>query len=777
MQKKIFTKRLLIALGVLSNLFVSAQTFNGALRVYTVDAFSGSRVSNGNLVLKSKRDSLKKNMNMDGYFYTDSIPVGFYNITVSHVAYEPVFIRNIEIISGKSKELRIALMPRQIMMPEIAITAQKDEFKPNNELITLSSKQFDFSQTTRLPVTLSDPARVAQNMAGVTNNNDLSNNIIVRGNSPRYVQWNINGLEMPSPNHFIQSVGGGGIISMLSTNSLSNADFMTGAFPSEYGNALSGVFDIGLRKGSESSRESSVQAGMLGLEASTEGPFGKKSDKTYIVNYRYSDYGFLQKINLIDGKILPKYQDLTFNLNLPTKKFGTFTLFSINGSSSLLFGQNGNPAKNNVLVTNSGAQHKLYFNSSSYIETSILYSNSKNQLESGSDNLFFYPQIEKYLSNSLLLATKYNLKISSKQLLRIGVYFKNSNVDNIDIQHTKNIYIYDSSLKSRTLIPYDRIFENHTVSEGNLLRGFVSYKLRMQNITVNIGLHSTYFNVSKEITVEPRMGVNYDLGRSTLSFGAGLHSFVEDMALYKVDLTNVNNSTHVKMTKAWHLVTGYKYSISENCQFKIEPYFQYLYDVPDLKDLNRSLLNYDGLLLLGPLKNITNIGIGKNYGIEVSLERTFNKNYFFNVYASRYESKSQSYDIVYNTLANGKYSFVAIFGKEFSLIKSKKIGINTTIKYYGGTYYDKLRTTGSGFEFTYYYDNPTYERLKDYFRTDFQVFYSQNKNRFSYKITLDIFNITNQLNELSRYYDEASKSVKSYYQLGRIPVLGFKVYF
>jgi hypothetical protein len=774
MHQKLISKRLLILLlGVLSNLFVFSQQFNGALRVYTFDALSGSPVSSAKLILKQRGDSIIKNMSVDGHYYSDSIPIGLYSILITHVGYETVSLLNVELITGKSKELRINLMPKLIAMPEITISDRKDAFKPKNELILVSSKNFDFSLTNKLPMSIGDPARIAQNMAGVANNNDFVNTIIVRGNSPRYVQWNINGLEMPTPNHFALSVGGGGIISMLSANALSEADFMTGAFPAEYGNALSGVFDISLRKGSQFSHESSFQIGMLGVEASTEGPFSKNSNKTYIVNYRYANYNFLKKLNLIDGSIVPQYQDLTFNFNIPTKKSGTFTFFAINGNNSLLFGQGGYPAKTNVFLNTTGIQHKYFFNSDKSLETSIVYSGSRNQLQTGPDDLYYYPKIEKDLTNSILLATKYNWKISPKHLIRMGLYYKSNELEDYLIIHQKNKIIFDTD-RSYHIIPYDTISKYYNPFHGQSVRSFISYKLHLQNFTFILGLHSTYFNKSKEITIEPRLGISYLYKNHIFSLGAGLHSFIEELLIYKRDNNQI--SEPLKLTKAWHIVAGYKYRFNEYCLIKLEPFFQYLFDVPgyDEND-NHSLLNMESLLTARN-SNFINSGNGKNYGLELSFEKSFNKNYFFNFYASRYESKSIVNHIENNTISNGKYSIVSIIGKDFLVSKYRKFGLNISFKFYGGQYFDKIKTASPS-EYSYYYSHPTYEKLNDYIRSDFQLFYSCNHQRFSYKIMLDIFNLTNRLNELGKYYDNSFKRIETSYQLGRIPILSCKVNF
>jgi hypothetical protein len=116
---------------------------------------------------------------------------------------------------------------------------------------------------------------MATSFAGVVGGTDGNNIIAIRGNSPNGLLWRMEGVEIPNPNHFSNVGTSGGGISILSTQLLSNSDFMTGAFASEYGNALSGVFDLKLRKGNNQKREHTFQAGVLGFDIASEGPIKK----------------------------------------------------------------------------------------------------------------------------------------------------------------------------------------------------------------------------------------------------------------------------------------------------------------------------------------------------------------------------------------------------------------------------------------------------------------------------------------------------------------------
>lgn len=186
----------------------------------------------------------------------------------------------------------------------------------------MSARQLSTDEAFRYAGTRSDPSRMAQNFAGVSGTNDGRNDIIIRGNSPVGVLWRMDGIDIPNPNHFSTLGATGGPVSILNINTLKNSDFLTSAFPAQYGNALAGVFDLKLRNGNNEKNEFIGQLGFNGFEFGAEGPLNKNSKASYLVNYRYSMVAALQSIglNFGTGSATPYYQNSTFKINIPTKK-------------------------------------------------------------------------------------------------------------------------------------------------------------------------------------------------------------------------------------------------------------------------------------------------------------------------------------------------------------------------------------------------------------------------------------------------------------------------
>ncbi len=322
--------------------FASAQQFTNTIKGKVIDKDSRQPLIGVNILLLNSNPLRSANTDENGDFKIENVPVGRQSLKFSYVGYDDAVVSEILVVSAKELLLNMEMQEKVTNMKDVQIIAQKDKSKANNDFAPISARSFSAEEMNRYAGTQNDPARMAQSFAGVVTANDENNQIVVRGNSPRGLLWRMEGVEIPNPNHFAGSEGStGGGVSILSSNMLTNTDFYSGAFAAEYGNALSGVFDVNFRKGNTEKWEFTLKAGVLGAEANIEGPFSKKYKGSYHINYRYSTLDLFALMGFdIGGSVTPKYQDVNFNFYFPTKKAGSFTLFGIGGISSL-----GNTAK------------------------------------------------------------------------------------------------------------------------------------------------------------------------------------------------------------------------------------------------------------------------------------------------------------------------------------------------------------------------------------------------------------------------------------------------
>ncbi len=326
---------LLTFLGIIlvSQLFAQTQTIRGQI----IDQQAKSPLAGATVFIPNTEPLIGTTTDADGYYELKNVPLGRVALKISYLGYKEQFLPNILVSAGKEVLLNVELEEQILAGAEVVIRANADKTQLNNEFSAVSSRGFSLEDVTRYAGSRNDPARMATNFAGVSGANDARNDIIIRGNSPTGLLWRLEGIDIPSPNHYGTLGTTGGPVGMLNNNVLANSDFMTGAFPAEYGNANAGVFDIKMRNGNNAKQERLFQIGFAGFEVGLEGPFSQNSKATYLVNYRYSTLGVFNALGIPfgTGTAVPQYQDISFKINIPSQKIGTFSIFGLGGSSKI----------------------------------------------------------------------------------------------------------------------------------------------------------------------------------------------------------------------------------------------------------------------------------------------------------------------------------------------------------------------------------------------------------------------------------------------------------
>ncbi len=360
-----------------------AQSPSQTIRGTVIDKQSQSTIPGANVIIIGTNPIKGTVTDMDGRFKIEEVGPGRYDLKISYLGYKEIVMPNVVVTSGKEVVLDIGMEENINSLNEVEVSGTKKN-ETNNEMTSVSGRSFSMEEVNRYAGGRSDPARLAANFAGVNSPDDSRNDIVIRGNSPSGVLWRIEGLNIPNPNHFSTVGSTGGPVSAINTNVLKNSDFFTSAFPSEYGNANAGVFDLGFRNGNANKREHTVQLGALtGLEAMTEGPINKEKGSSYLVAYRYSFTGFAQALGLnIGTTATPFYQDLSFKVNSGTSKLGKFTLFGLGAKSKIDFSHNkidstdlfADPTADSYFTSDValiGLKHFIRVNSRSYFNTVI----------------------------------------------------------------------------------------------------------------------------------------------------------------------------------------------------------------------------------------------------------------------------------------------------------------------------------------------------------------------------------------------------------------------
>lgn len=732
-----------------------------------------------------------------GMFEIPQVPVGRHTLVATYLGYEPVVLPEQMVISGKELVVTIELTESVHMITEAVVKADADKSRPLNEMALVSARMFSVEETGRYAGSMFDPARMALNYAGVSltgGSSDLFNEIIVRGNSPRGVLWRLEGIEIPNPNHFGGLGNTGGGISMLSSSTLSTSDFYTGAFPAEFGNALSGAFDLNLRKGNNTHGEYAFMLGALGVEAAMEGPLGKPGQASYLVNFRYSTLSILDAVGVSPaGDALPAYGDISFNIAVPTRKLGQFNLFGLGGKNRSYhtpeadstkwdteFGDAGFDERQETGTV--GLVHKYLLTDQSYLRTVMAvsrerYTGDGYYLDAADDYRKVTDYTDRFVNNTYRINSVYTHKHNAYHTFKAGAM--------VSYQHYK---LYADALDDDSG-QYRIYLQNN--GTAHQLQVFGQWKHRWsESLTATSGLHFNYFGLNDTWSVEPRFALRKTIRPNQfLTMAVGLHSKPEHPSFYYVETTGGSEIRHapnkdLRFTKAAHAVAGYEYQFNKHFRIRGEAYFQYLFDVPVSDDptVNGSLINVIDVWDIIQSGRAVNEGRGKNIGLDLTMEKNFNNNYYFLLTSSLFDSRYRALNGEwYNTRFNGRYQVNLIGGKEWKTGKQQHriMGVNGKALLNGGNRITPLdlelsRMDGRG---RYFDDRPFSEWAGAYYRFDFMIKYKVNRKNVTHTLMIDIQNVTNRLNIHSVYYDSKVEDLRYLHQTGILPVFNYRLEF
>lgn len=715
-----------------------------------------------------------------GRFRIDNVPVRRCNIQTSYVGYNTNIFNEIPVTSSKEVYMEITLDENIHSLAEVVIQPEIKKDKPLNAMAITGGRMISMEEAGRFANGFDDPARLSSAFAGVAG--DVGTNAVaIRGNSPQFTQWRLEGVEIPNPTHFADLTGlGGGFLSALSTQVIGNSDFYNGAFPSEYSNALSGIFDMQIRNGNNQKYEHTFQLGILGIDLASEGPISRKHGSSYIFNYRFST------TSLATGNDMNlKYQDLSFKLNFPTRKAGTFSIWGIglidrykpeaidrDEWETQGDRQSGNTAFDKAA---GGLTHKYLINADTYIRSSLAATYSKDRTRADQiiedDKLVHVGDIRNskwdIVFNSYL-----NKKFNSNHINRTGITVTGLQYD-LDYKISPNFGLD---------IPMEQI------SKGNggscVLSAYSSSVINLSNhLTTSLGITAQYFTLNKNWTVEPRAALKWSFNpKHALALAYGLHSRREKLDYYFVEQEangKTESNRYLDFSKAHHFGLTYDWNINSYMHLKVEPYYQYLFRIPVEENSSFSIINHQSFYLDRILKNR---GSGVNYGIDITLEQYMKNGFYYMITASLFKSKYKAGDNIWrNTRLDKNYLLNILAGKEWMVGRNKQnvLSLNGRIFFQGGDRYTPVDEGKSMIEHDIKFDETrAYSKKFDpSINGDISFSYRINKKKISHEFSIKMLNVGMRTGMHFYQYNEKTHKIEKKDGSGLIPNISYKIYF
>ncbi len=764
------------------------QTVRGVV----VDDLSGTPLVGVDLTIDKGAFNETATTGSNGEFRIQEVPVGRVVLVAEKGGYLRYSINDLVVNSGKEAILEIRLEISLYDMEDVDIVGESSR-SPER----VSARSFTVEETQRYAATYYDPARLAASFPGVATVNDQNNNIVVRGNSPNGLLWRLEGVDIVNPNHLtnagtfsdrLTQNGGGQII--LSTQLLANSSFYSGAFDANYGNALSGVFDIRLRPGNNEQFEFIFQPSLIGVDAAAEGPINKEKGSSFLVNYRYSTVGLFTAIGL---ELTPEeinYQDISFNVTLPTENAGTFTIFGMGGLSITRYDApradslrlEGRDRFDIDFYSNMGAvgvTHQLVLSNRTLWKSAVALSGIQSQrlgdyvqddfstLRSDQDFLF---------QRKLSFTTNITHKLNERSHIRAGLF-----ATDLGYEVNNRTYSLDST-NTETIL-------GQAAGNSQLVQPYVTWNYRPSpRLELNAGLHGMWFALNGSSALEPRASLAYMPSiRDRITLAYGLHSQLQMLSTYFSGVSLEDGTTafpnqELGFTRAHHIVLGYEHRFSQSLKATVEPYYQRLFNVPIT--VTPGTFSAVNLLEGYVTDSLVNEGTGRNYGVEFTVEKTIENGTYFLLTSSLYESTYTASDgVERDTRYNGNYLFTGTAGKEFERItrkgKAKTWGINFRVIYQGGLRYTPIDLDASIAKQTTVFDNSLAwsGQLPDYFRADVRIMFKRQRPHLTRTFAIDILNLTNQTNLAFRTFDVVQQQVVDKNALGLFPLMSYRLEF
>ena len=629
---------------------------------------------------------------VDGNFVINNVPVGRHSVRATYIGYEPVLLKEQLVSSGKELVLTLRMRESISELGEVVIKPRVNKQQPLNEMAQVGARMFSVEEATRYAGGMADPARTASMFAGVATGG-ATNGISIHGNSPQMLQWRVEGVEVPNPNHFAEiTEAGGGVFTSLNGTVLANSDFLTGAMPAEFGNALSGAFDMKMRVGNNTKYEHAVQVGTLGVDFASEGPLGKNTKASYLVNYRYSFLEIAKKLHAInmENETLD-YQDLSFKLNMPTKKAGTFAVWFTGlidnfenkvpdvSEWETLWDMNDSWSRQRSCAV--GLNHSYRFRSGGSLHSSVAFTGSYRKLGVNDYDTKMNMMPEMAGRNSqwnVIISTQHQHKFSSRYTMQNG--FEHQHLD----FHTWMDYIYETGG------PLYRVYD----SEGNtgLTRLYTNHKVALSSrLSTVAGVNVMWFNLNNQWLVEPRISLQYKTSpSSTLSVAYAMNSRKETTDTYFVLMDGKYPNEDLGLTRSHHISASFAQRLGENAMLKIEPYWQWLFDVPVEQGTTYSILNHRKFF---QDRALVNEGAGRNYGVDLTLERYLKDGLYGMITATLFKSDYRdAQGQWHHSRHDRRYITNIVGGKEWMIGKARKnvFGINGRLTMMGGDRYTPI---------------------------------------------------------------------------------------
>lgn len=605
---------------ILSGLLFTAQGQTGKVKGRVYDADNNEPLPFSNLVIFGTQTG--STTDLDGNFTFTGIEPGFIKIKVSSVGYKPKVTEEIIVRNNETTFLDIPMEKTSIDLEEVTIKASP--FKRTQES-PLSLRSLGVGEIEKTPGANRDISRVIQSLPGVSSSVSFRNDVIVRGGGPNENSFYLDGVEIPTLNHFSTQGASGGPVGIVNADFIREVDFYSGAFPASRGGALSSVLDFKMKEGNPESMSYKTTVGASDLAFTADGPLSDKT--TIIASVRRSYLQFL--FDFIGLPFLPTYNDFQFKTRTRIDKkneliflgIGALDQFEINTgldnpTDEQRYTINNLPVNEQWSYTIGGVYRHFGKNGFDRIVISRNTLNNsaykyQNNDESSEENLLF---------NLESVETENKFRYEHTGRFEGFKYTYGAGFENAMFQNK----FYNKAFIDGQIVELDNDDEitlNSWEVFGQLSRGFFSDRL-----TLSLGVRTDANDYSDDMSnlldqFSPRFSVSYGLNEKVyLNLNTGIYyqrPAYTTLGYRDQNGTLVNKQNDITYIQSNHYVTGLEWRPSENAKVTGELFYKqynnYPFSVQDSVSIGSKSADFG---VFGD-EEVTSTGKGRAYGFEL----------------------------------------------------------------------------------------------------------------------------------------------------------------
>lgn len=620
----------------------------GGLKGRVIDAVSNEPLPFVNMVVAGTTNGAIADV--DGNFQFSGLNPGFVRVQASSIGYHSVLSPEIEISNVKLAFIEIKMEKRDAEIEEVTVSVspfRKTEESP------VSLKTIGIAEIEKSPGANRDISKVIQSFAGVLSSPSFRNDIIIRGGGPSESRFYLDGVEVPNINHFATQGASGGAVGILNADLIREVNYYSGAFPSNRGNALSGVFEFAQVDGNADKLKFKGSLGASEVSATFDGPLSDKT--TFIVSARRSYLKLL--FTALKLPFLPTFNDMQFKVKTRFDAKNELTFIGLGAldqnelnldiknpdeQQTYILGQ---LPENNQWSYTLGAVYK-HFRENSY-QTLVV---SRSQLSNTAT---------KYLENDESSPDNQILDYTSQEVENKIRFENNMRMDGFKANIGANVdFARYSNATSQKRFYNGNILNVNYDTELDLIKygifGQISHEFLAERLTLSAGFRMDANNYSSGMNnplkqFSPRISASYQLTPEwSLNLNTGRYFQLPAYTTLGYQQNNeFVNKDKLKYISVDHFIGGLEFKPATAVQFSLEGFFKNYRDYPFSVNDQISLANKGADYGVIGDEEVTSTSKGRAYGGEfqarVSSAKGYNLNLSYTLVRSEFQDGNNRY--------------------------------------------------------------------------------------------------------------------------------------